>query len=253
MSCDVNTSLQIVKRKSPDLDGVAEQSKSVGIQSPRPNPCPNPRRSIPSFVFPQHRRTLITDVRLFPSVIIISDYFRPDNQTSVHTETTQAMTSNKLMGSCACGNIRYTSTAPPTHLDFCYCLTCQRISGAPFMAWMGIPSAVLVWTVNSADQSFTYRSLIGDTGVSVAERLCCGVCGCNMRLQYDLYPAKTHVAAATIVKNDLPMPEVGCHIWTRHVPAWYRVSEDGVKRYWEFDEEFQAKLDEYLRKEKGTA
>lgn len=118
------------------------------------------------------------------------------------------------------------------------------------MAWMGIHKSSLSWTIESEERTFTYRSNIGDTGVSVAERLCCGECGCNVRLQYDLYPAKTHVAAATVVENVFGMPAVGCHIWTRHVPAWYEVAEDGVKRFEEFDGDFQARLDEFLAKKK---
>ena len=155
------------------------------------------------------------------------------------------MAPKTISGSCACGGIKYTSTAPPAHLDFCYCLTCQQVSGAPFMAWTGVPKSALQWKFEA--QPFVYRSTVGDTGVCVAERACCSVCGCNISLQYYLYPDKTHVAASTIFQNDFEMPKIGCHIWCRQAPRWYRIPEDGVERWTEFDDGFKARLDSYLK------
>ena len=155
------------------------------------------------------------------------------------------MTSQKsLSGSCACGDIRYTSTAHPSHLDFCYCTTCQRVSGAPFQAWTGIPKASLTWTF--ASEPFSYCSLIADKGISMAERVNCGKCGCNVILQYVCYPEKTHVAASTIGRSDFEALKVGCHIWTKSCPTWYEIPEDGVERWKEFDPGFQKLLDEFL-------
>lgn len=115
------------------------------------------------------------------------------------------------------------------------------------MAWMGVPRSSLEWTFNRAEP-FMYRSAVGDTDISVAERACCGYCGCNISMQYLLYAEqKTHVAASTIDKNDFEQLQVGCHIWTKHVPAWHTISEDGIERHQEFDGDFQTKLDNYLK------
>lgn len=88
--------------------------------------------------------------------------------------------------------------------------------------------------------------MVGDSDISVGERTCCGSCGCNISLQYYLYPEKTHVAASTIDANTLEPIKVGCHIWTKRAPSWYAIPDDGIPRYQEFDEEFQAKLDEWI-------
>lgn len=154
------------------------------------------------------------------------------------------MASKKLSGGCACGGITYTSTAQPEHLDYCYCLTCQQVSGAPFVAWTGMPESALQWTFNSP--TFVYRPTVGDTGICISDRLCCGNCACNVSIQYYLYPEKTHVAASTIRKSDFEIPKVGCHIWCRHLPSWHTIADDGVPRYEEFDEDFTARLDNYL-------
>lgn len=114
------------------------------------------------------------------------------------------------------------------------------------MAWTGIPKASLQWRF-SRSEPFIYRSNVGDTDIAVAERTCCGSCGCNISLQYYLYPDKTHVAASTMDKNTFEALKVGCHIWTKHVPAWFAIPDDGIERFAEFDEDFQGKLDEHLK------
>lgn len=188
---------------------------------------------------------------------IVSQFLTLDSQTiyksdynySVNQLLLAVSMSNKVLsGSCACGNIAYTSTAQPQHLDYCYCLTCQQVSGAPFMAWTGIPKGSLEWHFESPP--FTYRAPVGDSNAYISERTCCGKCGCNVLLQYYLYPEKSHIAASTITRNDFGKLEVGCHIWVKHVPAWHSVPSDGIARYEEFDEDFKARLEGYFNRSK---
>lgn len=114
------------------------------------------------------------------------------------------------------------------------------------MAWMGIPDAALTWQFKDTEP-FIYRSCVGDTDMVVAERKCCRNCGCNISLQYYLYPEKTHVAASTADANSFEPLKVGCHIWTKSLPTWYSIPDDSIPRYHEFDEDFQAKLEEWLK------
>ena len=165
-------------------------------------------------------------------------------RSEVELKSTRTMAEKTLSGGCACGDITFTSTAPPQHLDYCYCLTCQQMSGAPFVAWTGVPKGDL--KINLTSRPIVYSPKIGDTDICVSRRICCGTCGCNVILQYDLYPEKTHIAASTIRHCDFEMPSVGCHIWTRHVPSWHKLPEDGVQQYIENDPTFQARLDEHL-------
>ena len=113
------------------------------------------------------------------------------------------------------------------------------------MAWTGIPKTSLEINLNS--RPLIYKSTLGDTGKCVSKRVCCGGCGCNIILQYDLYPDKTHVAASTIQHNDFEAPKIGCHIWCRHVPSWHIIAEDGVPRYDGFDEDFKYRLEQHLK------
>lgn len=116
------------------------------------------------------------------------------------------------------------------------------------MAWMGIPKDSLTWNFESSP--FIFKAPVGDSNTFISERTCCSKCGSNILLQYYLYPEKSHVAASTITRNDFEKLQVGCHIWFRHVPSWHVVPEDGIARYDEFDDDFKARLDDYLDKAK---
>ena len=71
-------------------------------------------------------------------------------------------------------------------------------------------------------------------------------------MQYECYPEKTHVAVTTVEKSDWEMPNLGVHIFVKSKPEWYQIPADGLKRYQEFDAEFEGKFPnviEQLRKE----
>lgn len=152
--------------------------------------------------------------------------------------TVSSMSPSSLSGACACGACTYKSTSPPLHLDVCYCLTCQRLSGAPFMVWTGITKASLTW--QGPIRIFQSSS--------VATRSFCSTCGSSLALQYDCYPDKTHVTALTVGKSDWQMPEVGIHIFVKSKPEWYQVPADGVERWEEFDAGFAANFPDVVEK-----
>jgi len=45
-----------------------------------------------------------------------------------------------LTGHCFCGHVRYAATAAPTHPTLCHCTICRRVSGAPMVAWLTVPT-----------------------------------------------------------------------------------------------------------------
>lgn len=145
------------------------------------------------------------------------------------------MTTPILEGRCACGDTSWTSTSNATHLDFCYCTTCQQVTGAPFGAWAGIKKSSITWRGSTAK----YRVS------ELATRSLCVQCGGTLSIQYDCYPDKTHVAAGTIVKGAERLPNVNVHIFVKSKPVWYDIPEDGLPRWEEFDDEFNEKLRAY--------
>src|SRR5882762_11800921 len=45
-----------------------------------------------------------------------------------------------FLGGCACGAIRYESTAQPALMLHCHCRDCQRSSGGPFSSFVIVPT-----------------------------------------------------------------------------------------------------------------
>ena len=73
-----------------------------------------------------------------------------------------------LTGGCQCGAVRYRLAAAPTGANVCHCRMCQKVGGAPFMAFAGVRLAELVWT-RGAPKIFVSSA--------IAERGFCGDCG----------------------------------------------------------------------------
>src|ERR671931_2966144 len=48
--------------------------------------------------------------------------------------------STPFSGGCACGAIRYESTAEPKAMFHCHCRDCQRASGGPFSSYVIVPA-----------------------------------------------------------------------------------------------------------------
>ena len=65
-----------------------------------------------------------------PSPLIIKQYI--DN---IMTRIT-----TPFSGGCACGAIRYESTAEPVLMLHCHCRDCQRSSGGPFSSFVIVPT-----------------------------------------------------------------------------------------------------------------
>src|SRR5258706_3796896 len=55
-------------------------------------------------------------------------------QTYMNTTTTP------FSGGCACGAIRYESTAEPVLMLHCHCRDCQQSSGGPFSSFVIVPT-----------------------------------------------------------------------------------------------------------------
>jgi hypothetical protein len=71
-------------------------------------------------------------------------------------------------GGCQCGAARYRLDAEPVGSNVCHCRMCQKAGGAPFMAFVGVRLAELVWT-RGAPKIFASSDF--------AERGFCSVCG----------------------------------------------------------------------------
>lgn len=189
----------------------------------------------------------------FPSSMTHSCFALPScvGVCTLSAPSTSMDTTPGISGSCTCGNIRWFSTEAPSPLDFCYCRTCQKLSGAPFMAWMGVSKSALSWKIDRTEP-FTYQLEYKETKTSIAQRGCCSNCSSNVSMQYNFWSDKVHVAATTIDRNSFETPKLGCHIWTKSVPSWYSIPDDGLRRRMEVGEDFQARIDAYVKERQAS-
>lgn len=53
---------------------------------------------------------------------------------------------NVITGGCLCGRLRYTASAEPHYVGYCFCGDCRKASGSGFVPFMGFPATALTFT-----------------------------------------------------------------------------------------------------------
>ncbi len=102
------------------------------------------------------------------------------------------MTDTPITGGCACGAIRYASTAEPTFSLICQCRQCQRATGAGHAAALVLPADAV--TVTGEVRFFDQQADSGNT----VSRGFCPTCGSPMLNRNSGYPQSLYVHAATL-------------------------------------------------------
>jgi len=115
-----------------------------------------------------------------------------------------------LEGGCLCGAIRYRLDRAPTSVAYCHCRKCQKVSGAPAVAWASVPSAAFKVT-QGKPASFESSSF--------AERDFCPGCGSTLPFRYKLADSEVDVAVATLDNPEACEPAY--HVWTDSRLAWF--------------------------------
>ncbi len=121
-----------------------------------------------------------------------------------------------VTGGCHCGAVRYALAAVQASM-VCHCRTCQRISGAPVVAWASVGADDYVVTQGEPAR---YAS---SPGVS---RTFCGHCG--TQLTYQAEQGEIDVAIASLDDPDAFSPTH--HSWLSHNIAWVKFG-DGLPNY----------------------
>jgi hypothetical protein len=127
-----------------------------------------------------------------------------------------------MRGGCACGRVQYTGTAYPDKMSYCYCFTCRKVGGGPFLAFVRVPTKSIHWLSTSPD--IWKRS-------DVAERGFCSKCGSTLSMQYYFQVEHTSLTASSIDESRLLLPEVSEHIFVKEKAPWHKIPEDGIGRF----------------------
>lgn len=108
-----------------------------------------------------------------------------------------------LRGSCNCGNVTYTSTVLPTSFTNCHCITCRKLSGAPYITFGSYLRSAI-----------TFSGTVKLNKSEVAIRSHCAECGSPVSMQYMCEPDEIHLTAGTIdlesVRGTLPKVKQVC-------------------------------------------
>ncbi|KIW76298.1 hypothetical protein Z517_11044 [Fonsecaea pedrosoi CBS 271.37] len=142
-----------------------------------------------------------------------------------------------IKGSCACGRVQYETQAQPLGLTACHCVTCQRVSGGPYLGFVGIPASAVKW---KQQPDIWYAS-------DIAERGHCKSCGSAVFMRYFFEADRTAVTLGTVIEAEPALPALGAHIFLKDKAQYLVLADDGATRYDEFSEEFRNKIEQWRR------
>jgi hypothetical protein len=110
-------------------------------------------------------------------------------------------------GGCACGAIRYESTAAPVMMLHCHCRDCQRASGGPFSAFVIVSSDAFRLTQGTP----RYHASPSEAG-GMTHRGFCSECGSPVAVKPDAVPQFVAIRAASLDDPSWFKPQVD--VWT---------------------------------------
>jgi hypothetical protein len=127
-------------------------------------------------------------------------------------------------GGCACGTVRYRLTGEPFDTGWCHCRTCQRVSGAPAMAFSTVKAEAFRFIAGEGEVRSFASSDFG-------RREYCGRCGTPLTIRVEFQPETVDFPVATLDDPDAVAP--GFHIFRASKVAWFETA-DALPRHERF-------------------
>lgn len=128
------------------------------------------------------------------------------------------MSEKQLSGGCACGAVRYESTAEPVIVAHCHCRDCQRASGAAMSTVFAVPRAAF----RHKGPTSTYATS-GDSGNPVVRHFCPD-CGSPLFSDVAVLPDLQFVRAASLDDPAAVSPTM--HIYCDSAQPWGKPLDD---------------------------
>ena len=127
--------------------------------------------------------------------------------------------SEKIIGGCLCGEIRYECQGEPVSSFICHCTDCQQFTGSVF-------AAALVFQKESfrlLSGTPTKFAVTAESGNKV-EREFCSKCGASLFEVLEKRPDFIAVAAGSL--DDKAVFKPARHIWTKSQVSTIQVNDD---------------------------
>ena len=119
---------------------------------------------------------------------------------------------DKLSGRCLCGEVTFTCSHKPILAGHCYCLDCQKISGAGHASNIGVPKGSTKVT-----GTLRYHEHSADTN-NIVKRGFCPNCACDIYIENSGMPELEFLRAGSLDNLELFKPEVA--VYTCRSPSW---------------------------------
>jgi hypothetical protein len=116
-------------------------------------------------------------------------------------------------GGCACGAIRYESTAEPVMMLHCHCRDCQRSSGGPFSSFVIVPTKAF----KLLQGSLRFHAWPSEAG-GKTHRGFCLECGSPIVVKADAAPQIVAIRTASLDDPSWFNPQVD--VWTSDAHPW---------------------------------
>ena len=123
-----------------------------------------------------------------------------------------------ITGGCLCGSVRYEISAAPVACVNCHCRTCQKASGAAYLALMFVPASALTITGN-----YKEYPAIAASGNTVY-RAFCPECGTALFGRNSAFSKMRPVTAATLDDPAVFKPEQD--MWVADAQPWDMMNPD---------------------------
>jgi hypothetical protein len=121
-----------------------------------------------------------------------------------------------VFGGCACGAIRYESTAEPIVMLHCHCRDCQRASGGPFTSFVIVP----VEAFKLLQGSPRFHASPSEAG-GKTRRGFCADCGSPVAVKTDAAPQIVAIRTASL--DDPSWFRQQIDVWTSDAEGWDRM------------------------------
>ena len=145
-----------------------------------------------------------------------------ERKPSTNTKIKLIMIAAPFLGGCACGAIRYESTAEPIVMLYCHCRDCQRSSGGPFSAFVVVPAKAFKLLQGSLRFHASPSEMGGKT-----HRGFCPECGSPIQVKPDAAPHLVAIRTASLDDPTCFNPQVD--VWISDAQPWDQMNPASPK------------------------
>ena len=122
-----------------------------------------------------------------------------------------------VAGSCFCGAVLFTVDMPTMFNAHCHCTMCQRVHGAAYVTWIGVPEHQLRVTAGADVLRHFASSVHG-------KRSFCTVCSSSLFCRSTRHPERVDVVVANLHAPVDQPPSV--HAYFNNRASWVDVSDE---------------------------